>query len=37
MIICKNGLFFISIEEIKRPGNGVSQFKFTFNYEEKYF
>lgn len=37
MVLAKEGLFFINIKEIKRPGNAPSQFQFLFNNEEKYF
>lgn len=37
MALAKEGLFFVKIKEIKRPGNGNSNFQFELNHEEKYF
>jgi hypothetical protein len=37
MVLSKEGLFFVTIKEIKKPGNAPSQFKFELNHEEKYF
>ena len=37
MVLTQEGLFFIKIAQIKRPGNGQSQFKFEFSSEEHYF
>jgi hypothetical protein len=37
MILTQEGLFFIKISQIKRPGNGHPQFKFEFSREEHYF
>ena len=36
MIITKEGLFFITITQVKNPGK-ESVFQFTFNHDEKYF
>ena len=38
MVLAKEGLFFIKIMQVKKPGvNSVSQFKFEFTNEENYF
>ncbi len=37
MVLGKEGLFFVKIKEIKRPGNGNSNFQIEMNHEEKYF
>lgn len=37
MVIAKEGLFFIQIKQVKKPGNGGSQFVFDFNQDENYF
>lgn len=37
MLITKEGIYFINIKEIKRPGNSPSQFNFSFNHDECYF
>jgi hypothetical protein len=37
MVLSKEGLFFVTIKEIKKHGNAPSQFKFELNHEEKYF
>jgi len=37
MVIAKEGLFFIKIIQVKRPGNEGSIFKFEYNPEHHYF
>lgn len=37
MVLSKEGLFFIKIIQIKKPGNGGSKFKFEFSSDECYF
>jgi hypothetical protein len=37
MVLAKEGLFFIKIIQVKRPGNGGSYFKFEYNSEDHYF
>jgi hypothetical protein len=37
MVLTEGGLFFINIIQLKRPGNGGSDFKFEYNPEHHYF
>ncbi len=37
MVLAEEGLFFIKIIQVKRPGNGGSNFKFECNPKHHYF
>ena len=37
MVLAREGLFFIQIKQVKKPGNGGFQFEFKFNQDEQYF
>jgi len=37
MVLTQEGLFFIKIIQIKKPGNATPVFKFEFSSEEHYF